>query len=103
MNGGDFRRRLSGQGKLEFVEQQLQLWLGLCVAREAQFASVGCGHVDIDHVHGCELVQHAARGESRRERFESLPECDVQAVGEKRDEDMRFDARLLLVEDGADR
>jgi hypothetical protein len=38
-------------------------------------------------LYGCELVQHAARGESGRERFELLAERDVQAVGEKGDED----------------
>jgi hypothetical protein len=54
-------------------------------------------------LHGCEFVQHAARSKSGRECFELLAEGYVQAVGEKGDEDMRFDARLLLVEDGTNR
>ena len=94
MNAADFRRRLSGQGKLEFVEQQLQLGLGLCVAREAQFTSVGCWHVDIDHLHGRELLEHAARREPRSERLQLLAECDMQTVSEEGDKDVRFHALL---------
>ena len=40
--------------------------------------------------------------EAGRERFELLAECHVQAVGEERNKDVRFDTLLLLVEDGAD-
>jgi hypothetical protein len=40
--------------------------------------------------------------EAWRERFELLAESDVQAVGEERNKDVRFDTVLFLVEDGAD-
>ncbi len=102
MSGADLRRCLGGQGEFEFVQQQVQFRLGLGVAREAQFSPVGRGHVDVDHLHGGELLEHGTGREAGRERFELLAEGDVQAVGEERDKDVRFDAVLCLVEDGAD-
>ena len=101
LGGGDFRRCLGRQSEVESLEQQLQFGLGLGVAREDQLAPIGGGHVYIDHLDGGELLEHAARGEAWGERFELLAERDVQAVGEERDEDVRFDAPLLLVEDRA--
>ena len=103
LDGGDFRGRLGRQGEPQFIEQQLQLGLGLRVAREGELAAIGSGYEYIDHLYGRELLKHAARGEAWGERFELLSERDVQAVGEECDEDVRFDARLFLVEDGPDR
>lgn len=102
MSGADFRGCLGGQGEFEFVQQQLQFRLGLGVAREAQLAPVGRGDVDVDHLHGGKLLEHGSGREAWRERFELLAECDVQAVGEERDKDVRFDTALFLVEDGSD-
>ena len=98
MSGADFRRCLGGQGELEFVEQELELRLGLCVAGEAQFAPIGRWQINVDHLHGREFLEHAARGEAWRERLQLLAERDVQAVGEEGDKDVRFDAPLFLVE-----
>jgi hypothetical protein len=47
---------LGRQGELEFLHQQLQLGLGLCVAREGEFAAIGGEHEYIDHLHGGELL-----------------------------------------------
>ena len=103
MSRSDFRWWLGGQGELEFLEQQLQLRFGLRVAREGEFATIGRRHVDIDHLHGGELLEHAARGKAWSECFQLLAERDVQAIGEEGDKNVRFDAPLLLMEDRADR
>ena len=78
---------MGGQGELEFVEQELELRLGLCVAGEAQFAPIGRWQINVDHLHGREFLEHAARGEAWRERLQLLAERDVQAVGEEGDKD----------------
>jgi len=54
---------LFGQRLLEPVERQFQFRLRLRVARQLYFPSVGGGNVDVDHLHGGELFQCAARGE----------------------------------------
>ena len=73
--------------------------LGLRVASEAEFAAIGGWNVHIDHLHCGELLQCAARGEARREKFQSQLKTDVQAVGEEGKEYVCFDACFLLMED----
>jgi hypothetical protein len=103
LSRSDFRWWLGGQGQFEFLEQQLQFGLGLRVAREGEFAPIGGGHIDVDHLHGGELLEHGSRRKPRGERLEVPPKRHVQAVSQERDEDVRFDAPLLLMEDRADR
>src|SRR5215831_19848177 len=57
----------------------------------------------VDHLECGEQLQHTARRESRRERMESLSQRDVQTITQKRHEDVRFDALLVLMEDRPDR
>ena len=61
-------------------EQQLQFALGLGVAGEHEFAPVGGGDVYVDHLHGSELLQCAARRQARGQCFELAAQRDVQAV-----------------------
>ena len=100
--GGDFGRRLGGELEREFVQQQRQLGLRLGVAGEDQLAAVGGRDVHIDHLHGGELLDHAARRQPRRQGVQSSIQRDVQAIGEEGDEDMCLDASLELMEDGTD-
>ena len=100
--GGDFRGRLGGQLQFELVEQQAQLGFGLGVAGEQQLAAVGGRHVHVDHLHGGELLQHAARRQPRRQGVQAPRQRDVQAIGQEGDEDVRLDARLALMEDRPD-
>ena len=65
--------RLAGQFELEAVKEQRQLGLGLGVASQLQFAAVGGGDVNVDHLNGGEFLEHAARGQARRERFQAAP------------------------------
>ena len=58
--------------------------------------------MDVDHLHGGKLLQHAARREPRRQRVQAPRKSDVQAIGQEGDEDVRLDARLELVKDWPD-
>jgi len=55
-----------------------------------------------DHLNGGELLEQTARGEARRQSFQAKADGNVQAVGEEGDEDVRLDARRLLVMDRPD-
>jgi hypothetical protein len=74
--------------------------LGLGATRRLDFTPVGGGNVDVDQLQGGELLQGASwsawgqRAQAPRQR------C-VQAIGEEGNEDVRFDARFELMEDGA--
>ena len=102
MGGGDFGGRLVGQVELETVEEQRQFWGRPGVAGQLQFAAVGGGDVNVDHLNGGEFLERAARGQARRQRFQAAAEGDVQTIGEKGDEDVRLDAPLLLMVDRPD-
>ena len=102
MGGGDFGGRLVGQFELEAVKEQRQLRLRLGVAAQLQFAPVGGGDANVDHLNGGEFVEQTARGQAGGERFQAAAESDVQTIGEKGDEDVRLDAPGLLMVDRAD-
>ena len=85
------------------MQQQLVVGCGLGVARQRQMAPVGGRQMDIDHLQGGELLQDRPRRESRRARPGDVFQGDVQAVGDERDEDVRLDPFLTLMEDRADR
>ena len=91
------------QSEPQTVDQQLQLWLGLRVTRQHDLAAVGGGQMNVDHLNGGKFFQRAACCESRRERVQPARQGDQQGVGEEGDEDVRFDASFVLVEDRADR
>ena len=55
--------------------------------------------MDIEHLDAGELIEHRARGETRRQRFELRSQGDVQAVGHEGDKDVGFDAMLELMVD----
>src|SRR5271169_2750748 len=76
--------------------------VGICWAGEAQLAAVGGGHVQVDHLHGGELLDDAARGQSWGERIEAAGEGYIEAIGEEGDEDVRLDAFDVLMEDRTD-
>ena len=97
---GDGRDLLGGQGEAELVEDEPQLGLRFGVAGQAQLAAVGGGHVQVDHLH--ELLDDAARGQSRGERIEASGKGYVEAIGEEGDKDVRLDAFDVLMEDRAD-
>ena len=58
------------------------------------------GQMHVDHLHGGELRQRAAGGEAWSEAVETACQGDLQAVGEEGDEDVGFDAPLVVMKTG---
>jgi len=55
--------------------------------------------MQVDHLHGGELFDDAARRQAWRQGVQAAAERDVEAIGEEGDEDMRLNPRLVLVKD----
>ena len=100
-SGSDARRGLRGQGEAELVYEQLLIGIELGVAAQNQDTAVGGREVDVEHLHGCQLVEDRPGREAASQRFEPGTQRNVEAVGNERDEDVCFDALLELVIDGA--
>jgi len=101
---------LFGQGEVELVEQQLQVFFGVRVAREDDFASVGGGQMPqgpepaeghVEHLHGGELLQRGSRGQPGGAWSQPGFEGDLQGIGQEADEDVGFDAAVELMVDGS--
>src|ERR1700759_408490 len=84
------------------MEQQFQFGLWLGVAGQQRLAAISGGNVQINHLHGGELFDGAARRQTGGQRMEPAAERDVEAIGEEGDKDMRLVARLILVKDRPD-
>ena len=59
--------------------------------------------MDVDHLHGGKLLQHAARRQPRRQRVQAPGQRDLQAISQEGNEDVGLYARLKLVKDWSDR
>jgi len=79
----DFRRCLLRQGDFELLEQKQEVFFGLGVTGENDFAAVGCGEVDVEHLHGGELFEHGPWSQTAGEGFEAGLEGDLQTVGQE--------------------
>ena len=83
------------------MDKKTLIRFGFCITGEDEFASVGCGEVDIEHLDGGEFFQRLAgcqsRGVSREKRFEG----HLQAVSDEGYEDVAFDSIPVLMENGA--
>ena len=82
------------------LKEDFLVGLGLGVAAQDQGASIGGWEVNIEHLDGGELVEDGARSQPRSQRTQTGTQSHVQAVGQKRDKDMGFDAILAPMEDG---
>ena len=76
--------------------------VGLRVAREDELPPVGRREVYVEQLHLGKLVQDVTDGEAGRVGPKLRLQGDVQAVGEEGDEDMRLDARRVLMIDRPD-
>ena len=74
----------------------------LGMARQHQVAPVGGRHMEVDHLDGGELLDDGARGEAGRLGPGEVLQSHEQAIGDERDEDVRLNALLELMEDGPD-
>ena len=72
------------------------------VAGEQNLAPVGSRQMNIDHLDGGKFFERATRSKSGRQGMKSPGQGDLHAVGQKGDEDVGFDAALVLVEDRTD-
>jgi hypothetical protein len=99
LRSADFGLRLGGQDEFELIEQERELGFRFGVAGQQQFAAVGRRDMQIDHLHGGELFDEAVRREAWRQGVQAAVERDVEAIGEEGDEDVRLDARCVLVKD----
>ena len=95
----DFRWRLGGPLQFQFLRQQPELGFGLGIAGEQQLRPSVVDRLQVDHLDGGKLFQHAAWRQSRRQRVQAPRQRDVQAIGQEGDEDVGLDARLALVKD----
>ena len=73
--------------------------LRLGVSRKHQPTSIGGRHVNVKHLDGFEFIDDFARRESLGQSFQLRLQCHLQAVGEKGNEDVRFDTCLGLMVD----
>ena len=58
--------------------------------------------MEVDHLDGGELLDDGARGEAGRLGPGEVLQSHEQAIGDERDEDVRLNALLELMEDGPD-
>ncbi len=90
---------LRGQLEVELPDQELLVGVEFGMAAEHERAAVGGGEVNVEHLHGGELVQDGPRREAVRQRLEHRAQGDVETIGEESDEDVRFAALDQLMVD----
>jgi hypothetical protein len=93
----------AGRTSLRRSRSSFRSGSGVGVAREVELPAIAGRDTHVDHLHGGELLQHAARAQSRDEILGAVTERHVQAVGKEGDHDVRLDAVLALMVDRADR
>ena len=71
---------------MESFHEKSLVWVGLGVTAQDQGAAIVGWEMNIEHLDAGELIEHGARGETRRQRFELRSQGDVQAVGHEGDE-----------------
>ena len=77
-SGSDARRGLRGQGEAELVYEQLLIGIELGVAAQNQDTAVGGREVDVEHLHGCQLVEDRPGREAASQRFEPGTQRNVE-------------------------
>jgi hypothetical protein len=76
------RRGLLGQRELQLAQQLFEFVLGLGVTGEDDLPPVGRWQMDVDHLHGGELLEHGAGRQAGSQVAQAARQGDVQAVGE---------------------
>jgi len=64
---------------------------------------LGGRQVHVDHPHGGEFLEHAARGQPRGQSMQTPAKGNVQAIRQEGDEDVGLDPRFELAKDRPDR
>src|SRR5258708_19974683 len=95
---GDTGRRLRWQTQRQPDDQELKFGISVGMAREPDLTPVRCRQMNVDHLHGSELVECAARRQPGRQSVKSTGQRDLHAVSQKGDEDVALDPLLVLLE-----
>jgi len=98
--GRDTRWSLGRQSQFELIKEDALISLRLGMATQDEGATVGGWEVDIEHLHGSELLDHGTRGESWGQRSQAGTQRDVETVGQEGDENVSFDAVFELMING---
>ena len=69
--GGDFGGGWAGSCSFQALEEQAQVGFEFGEEGEDDLAAVGCQQMHVDHLHGGELRQRAARPETRGEAVQA--------------------------------
>src|SRR6202035_2964249 len=92
---------LAAARQLHLLDEQLGIGRRLRVAWQNQPALIDSRNPDVDHLDFCQLLQHRRRRQSRGVQQETLLQRDLQAVGEKGNQNVRVGAVLQLMVNGA--
>ena len=65
------------------MKKEREFGLRFGIAGQQQLAAVGRRDMQIDHLHGGELFDGAARGQTGRQGMQPPAKRDVQAIGEE--------------------
>ena len=68
--GGNPWLGLRGQFEVELADEDFLVCVEFGIAAEDEGAAVGGREVNVEHLDGCELVQHGLRHEAGRQRLE---------------------------------
>jgi hypothetical protein len=69
-SGGDSWWGLWGQSKTEPFHEKSLIWIWLGVTAQDQDSTIVGWEMNIEHLDAGELIEHGARGETRRQRLE---------------------------------
>jgi hypothetical protein len=96
---GDSGWRLRWQIQLDLLQQELQILGRLRVSRQDQPAPISPPNPHIDHLDRAQLFQHRYGRQARRVNLQSVLQCHLETVSQKRNQDMCVDAVLQLMMD----
>ena len=69
--------------QFELVEKELELGLWLGITRKDYGAAITGGQMNVDHLHGAELLKHRRGSESGSQVSQTVPQSDMKTVGDK--------------------
>ena len=87
--------------QFELVEKQLELGLWLGITRKDYGATITGGQINVDHLHGAELLKHCTGSESGSQVSQAAPQGDMKTVGDKGDKDVCLNSMGKLMKNGA--
>jgi hypothetical protein len=70
--------------QFELVEKELELGLWLGITRKDYGATITDGQINVDHLHGAELLKHCTGSESGSQVSQTPPQSDIKSSGVSR-------------------